>query len=169
MKLMPKIVDVLLKVFNHEAANARVVLKAAKGMDLSFVPKDGMRSMKVLANHLAQIPSLDPAMYCQEIKSIEEAAATEKKLTRDSVDQMLKLFDEGVKKVNARFTNMPDEELLRDQLHPCYDQGPPKSWAHYFPELTIHMAMHKMQLWMYLKLAGADVDMMTYYGVEKKK
>jgi len=166
---MPKIVDVLLKVFNHEAAQSRVVLKAAKGMDLTFVPKEGMRPMKGLANHLSQIPSMDPAMYCQEIRSIEEAQATEKKLTRDSVDQMLKLFDEGVKKVNARFANMADDELLKEQLKPCYEQGAPKSWAHYFPELTTHMAMHKMQLWMYLKLAGADVDMMTYYGVEKKK
>jgi hypothetical protein len=166
---MAKIANVLLNVFNHEAQQARVVLMTAKSMDLNFVPKQGMRAMREVANHVAQIPSLDPAMYCQEIKSIEEAQVFEKKLVRDSVDEMAKIFDDGVNKVNARFSKMTDVQLMKETLQPCYSKGSPKSWAQYLPELTTHLVMHKMQLWMYLKLAGANVDMMTYYGVEAKK
>lgn len=162
---MKKTAEVLLDVFNHEASQARVVLSVAKGRDLKFTPGSGLRSMGEVANHLAQIPSLDPAMYCQEIKSIQEAQETEKKLKRTSVDDMLKLFDEGLKEVNKRFSNMTDEEFLANNLQPCYSQGPPKSWAQYLPELTTHLVMHKMQLWMFLKLSGADVNMMTYYGM----
>jgi hypothetical protein len=163
--MMKKTADILLDVFNHEASQARVVLSVVKGRNLKFTPGSGLRNMGEVANHLAQIPSLDPAMYCNEIKSIQEAQVAEKKLMRNSVDEMLKIFDEGVKTVNSRFSAMSDKELLVENLKPCYSQGPPKSWAHYLPELTTHLVMHKMQLWMFLKLSGADVNMMTYYGM----
>ncbi len=59
---------------------------------------------------------------------------------------------------------MPDEEFFAKTLKPFYESGPMRSWANYMPEFITHLAMHKMQLWMYLKLAGVEVNMMTYYG-----
>ncbi|MFW9889159.1 MAG: hypothetical protein ACFFER_13320 [Candidatus Thorarchaeota archaeon] len=162
---MPNISDVMLKMFLHECKQARVVLECAKGLDFDFVPKEGMRPLKTLANHLAQIPSLDPAMYRSEIENMEQAQAREHELSREDIDSIITVFDEGVESVKEQFTGMSDDEYLAANLQPFYEQKEKKSWEYYFAEFTTHISMHKMQLWMYLKLAGADVNMMTYYGV----
>ena len=77
----------------------------------------------------------------------------------------LRVFDEGVKRTEKRLNKMSEKELFEKNLQPFYESGDAKNWAYYIPEMTRHLAMHKMQLWMYLKLSGLAVDMMTYYGV----
>ena len=162
---MPNVSDVMLKMFLHESKQARVVLECARGIELDFVPKEGMRPLKTLANHLAQIPLMDPAMYRGEIENADQAQTREKELTRDEIDGIISVFDEGVESVKKQFTGMSDDEFLKANLQPFYEQNEKKGWEYYFAEFTTHISMHKMQLWMYLKLAGADVNMMTYYGV----
>jgi uncharacterized damage-inducible protein DinB len=164
IRAMSKVVEVLLKVFEHEAQQARCVLAVIKDTDLEFTPKEGMRSLGAMANHLAQIPLLDPSMYAQEIADVKQAQAREKKLNRDTLEGMLVVFDEGIEAVKARFAGMSEKEFFANTLKPFYEQGDAKNWAYYMPEFITHIAMHKMQLWMYLKLAGAEVNMMTYYG-----
>ena len=161
---MTSIIDVLLKVFEHEAQQARYVLAIIKDTDFEFTPKEGMRSLGALANHLAQIPMLDPSFYLQEIADMKQAQAREKELNRDTLEDMLTIFDEGIEAVKKRFSGMLEKEFFAKTLKPFYEKGDAKSWAFYMPEFITHIAMHKMQLWMYLKLAGAEVNMMTYYG-----
>lgn len=161
---MTSVVDMLLKVFEHEAQQARCVLAIIKDADLEFTPKEGMRFLGALANHLAQIPLLDPSMYAKEIADVKQAQVREKELNRDTLEEMLAVFDEGVEAVKNRFAGMSKKEFFAKTLKPFYEQGEAKNWAYYMPEVITHIAMHKMQLWMYLKLAGADVNMMTYYG-----
>jgi len=161
---MPSAVEVLLNVFEHEASQARCVLAAIQDTDMKYTPMKGMRTLGALANHLAQIPLLDPSMYAQEIKDVEQARAREKELNRSKLADILALFDEGIKVVKTRFSGMSEKEFFAKTLKPFYEQGPEKNWAYYMPEFITHIAMHKMQLWMYLKLAGAKVNMMTYYG-----
>ena len=161
---MPTIIEVLLDAFEHESKQVRVVIEATGGTDMKYTPKKGMRTLRELANHLAQIPLLDPAMYAREIADVEQARAREKELFREDIDGILAVLDEGVQAVKRRFTGMTEKEFLAKTLKPFYEKTE-KSWAYYLPEFILHMAMHKMQLWMYLKLAGVKVDMMTYYGV----
>ncbi len=161
---MASIVDVLLGVFEHEAGQARCVLAAIQDTDMKFSPKKGMRTLGELANHLAQIPTLDPSMYSHEITDVEQARVREKELNRKKLADILAVFDEGIKAVKDRFTGMADETFFAKTLKPFYETGPEKNWAYFMPEFITHIAMHKMQLWMYLKLAGANVNMMTYYG-----
>lgn len=151
--------------FIHESDQVKVVIKSAAGQDFSFSPKEGMKPLKDLINHLAQIPSLDFGLYKMDIENIEQAQKMEKDLNRETIDEMLEVFEKGINKVVEYFKVMTDNEFLEEKLTPCYMKGPPKAWAYYLSEMTRHLAMHKMQLWMYLKLAGAPVDMMTYYGV----
>jgi uncharacterized damage-inducible protein DinB len=162
--MMPSTIDVLLTVFEHEADQARCVLEAIKDLDMEYSPQEGMRTLGELANHLAQIPLLDPAMYANEIKDLEQAQASEKKLNRTKLAEILAVFDEGVKSVKKRFSGMAEKEFFAKTLKPFYEQRSEKAWDYYMPEFITHLAMHKMQLWMYLKLAGVDVNMMTYYG-----
>ncbi len=161
---MPTTVDVLLEAFEHEAKQARVVIAAIKDTDMEYAPKEGMRTLRELANHLAQIPLLDPAMYAKEIADVEQARAREKELFREDLDGILAVLDEGIQAVKQRFTGMTNKQFFAKTLKPFYEKTE-KNWAYYMPEFISHIAMHKMQLWMYLKLAGVNVDMMTYYGV----
>ncbi len=161
---MTGIAKILLNVFNHEAKQAKVVLEVARTADPKFSPKEGMKSVLELANHLAQIPNLDPRMYLKEIDSAESAQSWEKELNRESIEEVIKIFEKGIDHVNGMFKSMKDAEFLEKKLKPFYEQGDPKGWDYFMPEFITHIAMHKMQLWMYLKLAGMDVNMMTYYG-----
>ncbi|RDE11831.1 MAG: hypothetical protein C4K49_11135 [Candidatus Thorarchaeota archaeon] len=163
---MGKIVDVLLDGFKHEAQQTRVVIETTKGVKPDHRPVNGMRTLRELSNHLAQSPRMDLAILGGEITKPEQAQAMEKDLNRESVADILKVFDEGVELVVKRLKGMTDKEALEPKLKPFYEQGPPKRWADYLQEMVTHMAMHKMQLWMYLKSAGVPVTMMTYYGVK---
>ena len=158
------VVNTLLAVYLHEAEQAKTVISIIKPEYLGFTPKEGMRSLVELSNHLAQIPSMDLKMYSGELMDFEQTKKHERELKRFNLAELLKVFDDGIEKVKTYFTDMSEQAFYDNKIKPFYDKGPAKNWAFYLPESITHIAMHKMQLWMYLKLAGANVDMMTYYG-----
>ena len=162
---MTNMVEVLMDSFKHEARQARVVIDKARMANSDFIPRKGMRSLIDLVNHLAQTPLMDPAVYSNELDSEATFKRREEELHSTNIDGALSVFDDGIKSAEQRFRKMSDKELLEKNLLPFYESGEKKNWAYYIPEMTRHIAMHKMQLWMYLKLSGLDVNMMTYYGV----
>lgn len=164
---MGKLSQILVGTLERESLQARFVLAAAKDVDLTFSPYEGMRPLLDLANHLAQIPSIDFKFFSNEFKTFEEVHEWEKKLHRSDITSLLAVFDEGIETLKKYFKNLSDKEILEKKLKAFYEEGPEKDWAHYLPEMTTHIAMHKMELWMYLKLAGAPVSMWTYYGVPR--
>jgi uncharacterized damage-inducible protein DinB len=153
-----------MDTLKEEAKQARCVLSVIKDTQLSYTPKERMRTLGELANHLAQIPHLDPSFFNGEISDFEDARAHEKKMNRETVTDIITIFDEGIESVKNRFSTMTEDVFFAKTLKAFYEQGPKRNWAHYLPEIITHIAMHKMQLWMYLKLTGAKVNMMTYYG-----
>ncbi|TFG33759.1 hypothetical protein EU527_06960 [Candidatus Thorarchaeota archaeon] len=152
-------------MFNREIEQALFVLQAAKGTDLNFTPYEGMRSLLDLANHLAQIPSIDFKFYTKEFLAFEQVQEYEKELRKSDLSELMVIFNEGVKTITEHIESLSDTEILDNNLKAFYEEGTDKNWAHYLPEITTHLAMHKMQLWMYLRLAGVPVSMWTYYGV----
>ena len=98
-----------------------------------------------------------------QFNDFEEVRAMEKELRRDTIDELLDIYDKGMETIHEFISKLSDDQLTENSLKP-FDQDAPKSWAYYIPEITTHLAMHKMQLWMYLKLAGAPVSMRSYYG-----
>jgi hypothetical protein len=166
---MDKIPKILLHMLEHESSQARFVIEAAKDTDPQFIPKDEMRPLIDLVNHFVQIPTIDFKFFTKEFTSFAEVREMEKDLRRDSIDDMLKVYDQGIKKIKEHISKLTDEEVIENNMKAFYQDGPDKNWAHYLPEITTHLAMHKMQLWMYLKLAGAPVSMWTYYGVPQSE
>lgn len=161
---MKSIIEVLLHSFELEAKQARCVLNVIQDADLKYSPKEGLRPLSDLANHLAQVPLIDPSLFDGELDDVDKARAREKELNRSTVKEILAVFDKGVAAIKKQFTGMAEKEFFAETLKPFYDSGPAKSWANFLPEIITHIAMHKMQVWMYLKLSGANVNMMTYYG-----
>ncbi|TFG34181.1 hypothetical protein EU527_04845 [Candidatus Thorarchaeota archaeon] len=164
---MSKLSKILVEMFKRESEQARFVLEAAKDAEVKFSPYEGMRSLLDLVNHLAQIPIIDFKFYTKEFETFEQVQEWEKKLRRSDIPKLLDVFDDGVKTIMKYIENLSDAEILKNNLKAFYEQGPDKNWAQYLPDTTTHLAMHKMQLWMYLKLAGVPVSMWTYYGVPR--
>lgn len=161
---LPSIIEVLLDTFEEEAKQARCVLKIVRDSQLQYTPMEGMRTLGELANHLAQIPHLDPDFFNGKIHDFDNARAREAELNRDTPTSIIAIFDEGIQAMKQKFSGMSEDAFFSKTLKAFYEQGPKHNWAHYLPEIITHIAMHKMQLWMYLKLSGAPVNMMTYYG-----
>ncbi|TFG95115.1 hypothetical protein E4H12_13945 [Candidatus Thorarchaeota archaeon] len=170
---MGTISKLLLNMLEHESKQTRFVLSAAKHVDLKFTPKEGLRSLIDLANHIAQIPLIDLKFYSMEFKTFEEVQAVEKRIRKRSIDELLMVYDQGIETIKEFISKLSDEQLLENNLKVIlsifYQDSPEKSWSHYVPEITTHLAMHKMQLWMYLKLSGAPVSMWTYYGIPQSE
>ncbi|MDH4214852.1 MAG: hypothetical protein OEV85_13120 [Candidatus Thorarchaeota archaeon] len=163
----------LLNMLEHESNQTKFVLSTAKKADLKFTPREDFRSLIDLANHVAQIPLIDLKFYSMEFNTFEEVQAMEKELYKESIDELLKVYDQGIEKIKEFISKLSDEQLLENNLtvylSAFFQDNPEKSWSHYIPEITTHLAMHKMQLWMYLKLAGVPVSMWTYYGIPQTK
>jgi hypothetical protein len=164
---MERIPKILIEMFESESAQARFVLSSAKDVDLQYCPCDDIRPLVELANHLAQIPTLDFKFYTKDFESFEQVHVVEEELRRSTIEDMIVVFDEGVRMLKEHLETLSDEDVLKENLKAFYEQGAEKSWTHYIPEITTHIAMHKMQLWMYLKMAGVPVSMWTYYGVPR--
>jgi uncharacterized damage-inducible protein DinB len=162
--MIKSVVDTMLEVFIHETNQAKTVISTIKPEYFGFTPKEGMRSLIELANHLVQIPSIDLKLFSGEFKDSEQTRKHETELNRFKVDELLKVYDDGIEEVKTYFYEMSDQDFFMFNIKPFYDKGSMKNWAYYLPESITHTAMHKMQLWMYLRLIGAEVNMMTYYG-----
>ncbi len=162
---MGKISKILLDMLDHESSQVKFVMIAAKGSDLNFKPTKELRPLIELINHVAQIPTIDLKFYSMEFKEFKEVQAMERELRRETIDDLLSIYDKGMESIHKYISNLSDEQLTENKLKAFYQEGQLKSWAHYIPEITTHLAMHKMQIWMYLKLAGVPVSMWTYYGV----
>ena len=154
-------------MLDHESSQARFVMVAARDSDLKFKPTKDLRPLIDLMNHMAEIPTIDLKFCAMEFSGFEEVRDMEKELHRNTVDDMLTLYDDGMKSIHEYISKLSDNQLTEKNLKVFYEEGPPKSWADCIPEITTHLAMHKMQVWMYLKLAGVPVSMYTYYGVPK--
>jgi hypothetical protein len=113
---MGTISKLLLNMLEHESSQTRFVLAAAKEADLSFAPKEGLRPLIDLANHLAQIPLIDLKFYSMEFKRFEEVQAMEKELRTESIDKMLIVYDQGIEKIKKFISKLSDEQLLENNL-----------------------------------------------------
>ena len=73
--MMASIIEVLLDSFELEAKQARCVLNVTKDADLKYTPKKDLRTIGELANHLAQVPLIDPSIFDGELADVKQARA----------------------------------------------------------------------------------------------
>ncbi|HUT82219.1 MAG TPA: hypothetical protein VMZ29_13540 [Candidatus Bathyarchaeia archaeon] len=162
---MIEIKIILLEFFEDEVSEARVVMEKIKEIPLDYRLTEESRTVLELANHIAQIPRIDIGIYSGELASGELAHKMEIELTRKTLADILKVFDEGCKFLQKYFKTMTDEDFMKKSLVPFYEpNAKPNAWSYFLPKLTTHITLHKGILWSYLKSAKAKVNMFTYYG-----
>ncbi len=165
--LMENIKDILLAFFEDEVKEVRVVMEKAKDVSLDFRLTEDSRTLLELVNHIAQIPRIDVDIYSGKFPSSEETHKFELQLNKENIGDALNVFDDCCVYLRKYFEKLTDEDLLKKTLRPFYEPDSSlRSWAHFLPKLTSHLALHKGVLWSYLKAANANVTMFTYYGAK---
>jgi hypothetical protein len=162
---MSIIKDILIAFFDDEVAEVKFVIEKVKTIPLDTKLTQETRTVLELINHIAQIPRIDVDIYSGKFPSGEETRKIEEQLNKETVNDVLKVFDESCQYLREFFKDMTNEQMLEKTLRPFYEPDSQlRSWDHFLPKLTAHLALHKGVLWSYLKKANADVNMFTYYG-----
>ena len=100
--------DNVLAEFDHETAVTRRVVERVSQEQLGWSPHQKSMTLARLATHVAEIPKFGDAMLREAVFDLGGENRAERSL--DSVDKMLRAFDEGVSAVRARIGTMTDAE-----------------------------------------------------------
>lgn len=123
-------------------------------------PRENMRSVWELANHLAQIPVIDTLITREATE--QEVMAMEAALKADTAERLLAVWDQGIKAAMELFGTMSAQQFETSQ-HTSFHgfTMPAKAWL---VEIVTHTFHHRAMLHTYLKLMGAPVDMSYVYA-----
>jgi uncharacterized damage-inducible protein DinB len=127
----------------------------AEGVDLGK-----MRNTLELANHLAQLPSIDLAI----IRAVgeEDVQRLERELWREDAQALKGILREGYEELHRFMEKLTISEFETGSATAFY--GRTQTYAQWLLEVITHLYHHRAQLYTYLKLAGAPVDMRMLYS-----
>lgn len=126
---------------------------------LEWRPQKNMRSVMELANHLAQIPSIDLKILQSGTEA--EVRALEGSLHRSSPAELIHVWRAGVGAVAEFYDGLSAEEFETRVGTAFYGHAVPMS--EWLLEIITHAYHHRAQLFTYLKMLGRPVDMFTLY------
>lgn len=126
---------------------------------LEYRPRENMRTLMELANHLAQVPAVDLAIL--QGKSQEEVRELERRLTRATPAELTAVWQEGVQAVAGYFAALTPEQFLTLEGEAFYGHAAPMH--EWLLEIITHSYHHRSQVFTYLKIMGLPVDMFTLY------
>ncbi|HYF94655.1 MAG TPA: DinB family protein [Symbiobacteriaceae bacterium] len=126
---------------------------------LGWRPRENMRTVMELANHLAQIPSIDLAIMQSATEA--EIRALEGSLHRSNPAELVHVWRAGVGAVAEFFGALPSAEFESRIGTAFYGHAVPMS--EWLLEVITHAYHHRAQLFTYLKILGRPVDMFTLY------
>lgn len=129
--------------------------QGAEGVDLGK-----MRNLIELANHLAQIPSIDTAIFRGLPE--EDIQRTERELWSDDVAAMKGVLRAGYEELHRFMEKLTVSEFETGSATAFY--GRTQTYAQWLLEVITHLYHHRAQLYTYLKLAGAPVEMRMLYS-----
>ena len=156
--------DALLPEFDHEMGSTRRVLERVPAADLKWSPHEKSFNMGKLAWHISNIPNwihatLDASMF--DLASRGDDARPKEPA---SVDEVLKSFDESVKKARAKIAEQTDSAFLSPWT---LKQGRQEMFT--IPKISVvrsfvmnHIIHHRGQLTVYLRLR--NVPLPALYG-----
>jgi uncharacterized damage-inducible protein DinB len=156
--------DALLPEFDHEMGTTRRLLERVPEADLTWKPHDKSFSLGHLAGHIANIPhwvdiAIDGTSF--DVGADPEGA---RPTPPASVAELLKRFDENVKKARAKIDAQPDPALFATWTlkHNGQDVFTMPKVAVLRSFIMNHLIHHRGQLSVYLRLR--DVPLPSIYG-----
>jgi uncharacterized damage-inducible protein DinB len=126
---------------------------------LDWRPHENMRTVMELANHLAQVPSVD--LKIMQGGTEAEVRALEASLRRSSPAELIHVWRSGVGAVAEFYDGLTAEQFSTQVGTAFYGHAMPLS--EWLLEIITHGYHHRAQLFTYLKMLGRPVDMFTLY------
>ena len=152
-----KLIDSLIKEFEHEAQTTRKHLERLPNDKLDWRPHEKSFTAAALASHIAECVSWTVAIFNQD--EIDFDPTTYKPYVATSVTDLLKTFDENVANGKQALASATDEKL--DQGWSLKIKGRAlfeKPRAAVFRDFALsHLIHHRGQFSVYLRLLGQPV------------
>jgi uncharacterized damage-inducible protein DinB len=146
--------ELLLLEFNAEMKTTRTTLERVPEDKKDFAPHPKSMPLSKLAPHVAELAGF--GLTVLTTPELDFSKGSRKRLTFESVPQLLQVFDEGVANVRDALKNTPDEAWaqpwkLSFQGKPIFDGS---RFLAYRQMFLNHLVHHRAQLGVYLRLNG---------------
>jgi uncharacterized damage-inducible protein DinB len=123
-------------------------------------PGKKMRTLIEVANHLAQIPSIDLTIL--QGSSETEVQEMERTLFMNNRVDLTSVWEGGLDAIEQFYGTLPTEEYHTRICKAFYGySATPEKWL---LDIITHGYHHRSQLFTYLKILEAPVDMSTLYS-----
>jgi uncharacterized damage-inducible protein DinB len=126
---------------------------------LDWRPRENMRSVMELANHLAQIAAID--LKIMQGAPQPEVQALEASLHRSSPAELIHVWRSGLGALAEYYGSLTTDQFEHQIGTAFYGHAAPLS--EWLLEVITHAHHHRAQLFTYLKILGRPVDMFTLY------
>jgi len=149
----------LLNELDWIVANCCRLFALVKPEHLDWSPREGMRTLKQLANHLYQIPAVDLRIIKGDGELDVEKYEAE--LASDSPEQWSTVMKDGARDMR-RFMELLSFDDYENGSATAYF-GRTQTHARWLLEVVTHIYHHRSQLFMYLKLNGYEIGTRDLY------
>lgn len=151
--------SLLLSELERIVGNCCRFFELVKAEHNAWRPREGIRSLVELANHLAQVPGVD--LRIMKGTKEEELIELERKLARDDGTGWAAVMREGAEDL-SRFVQHLSLDQFENGSGTAY-YGRTQTHAQWLLEAITHIYHHRSQLFLYLKLNGYEVSTRTLY------
>ncbi|MCM3079800.1 DinB family protein [Brevibacillus invocatus] len=137
------------------------LIRKISAEDWTYQPRENMRSLLELVQHLVAIPAVD-LLILQE-KSREEVNSLEAVFAQDrDPESLINKMTQDLDKLKAYMEALSDEDFLYKKTTPFYLPHGTEQ-AKWLIEIVTHAQHHRGQLFTYLKTKGYEVNMFDLY------
>lgn len=137
------------------------LIRKISAEDWTYQPRENMRSLLELVQHLVAIPAVD-LLILQE-KSREEVNSLEAVFAQDrDPESLINRMTQDLDKLKAYMEALSDEDFLYKKTTPFYLPHGTEQ-AKWLIEIVTHAQHHRGQLFTYLKTKGYEVNMFDLY------
>ncbi|MDT3428122.1 putative damage-inducible protein DinB [Paenibacillus forsythiae] len=151
----------LLEELGHIVRTSSKLIAQISPEHRDYRPRDNMRSLLELAQHLVSIPSVDLLILREQGEP--EIRRMEAEVNQDSAAEPLSAWmDRGLQDLKAYMEGLSEEDFLYKSTKPFYlEHGSVQ--AKWLIEIVTHAQHHRAQLFNYMKELGYKVNMFDLY------
>ncbi|MDH4617345.1 DinB family protein [Brevibacillus sp. AY1] len=137
------------------------LIRKISAEDWTYQPRENMRSLLELVQHLVAIPAVD-LLILQE-KNQDEVRILEALFADDNdPESLINRMTQDLDKLKAYMEALSDEDFLYKKTTPFYLPHGTEQ-AKWLIEIVTHAQHHRGQLFTYLKTKGYEVNMFDLY------